>query len=156
MTPRELDWRSIRPKLRFIRELLDELVSYGEIDEARLRRDHMLQLAVERILTQIVEYAFKINTHVAAATLRQTSDSYKGSFPLAARAGVIDGELAATLIPSAGLRNVLVHAYDDLDVQRVLAAIPLAPVQYGEYVEQVAKWLRARENADNQNKSGGR
>jgi uncharacterized protein YutE (UPF0331/DUF86 family) len=156
MTPRELDWRSIRPKLRFIRELLDELVSYGEIDESRLRADHMLQLAVERILTQIVEYAFKINTHVTVARLRQASDSYRGSFSLAAKAGLIDPDLASALIPSAGLRNVLIHAYEDVDPQKVLAAIPLAPVQYGAYVEQVARWVGEQEKAEVQNRSGGR
>ena len=52
--------------------------------------------------------------------------------------------LAATLAPSAGLRNVLVHAYLDLDVARLVAAVPLATEQYGEYVRQVARWVADR------------
>lgn len=42
------------------------------------------------------------------------------------------------------LRNVLVHAYVDLDVDRLVAAVPLAVEQYGEYVRQVARWLADR------------
>ena len=46
--------------------------------------------------------------------------------------------------PSAGLRNVLVHAYVDLDLARLVAAVPLASEQYAEYVRQVARWVADR------------
>jgi hypothetical protein len=36
---------------------------------------------------------------------------------------------------------VLVQAYLDLDVARLVAAVPLASEQYGEYVRQAARWL---------------
>jgi uncharacterized protein YutE (UPF0331/DUF86 family) len=52
--------------------------------------------------------------------------------------------LAVRLAPSAGLRNVLVHAYVDLDVGLLVAAVPLASKQYGEYVRQVARWVADR------------
>ena len=57
--------------------------------------------------------------------------------------------VAARLAPSAGLRNVLVPAclapaYLDLDLERLVAAVPLATEQYGEYVRQVARWLTDR------------
>ena len=51
---------------------------------------------------------------------------------------------AHVLAPSAGLRNILVHAYLDLDVDRLVVAVPLATDQYGEYVRQVARWVAHR------------
>jgi hypothetical protein len=36
MTPREIDWRTVRAKLRRIRELLDQLDALGPVDAARL------------------------------------------------------------------------------------------------------------------------
>ena len=48
------------------------------------------------------------------------------------------------LAPSAGLRNVLVHAYLDLDVDRLAVAVPLATEQNSEYVRQVARWVADR------------
>ena len=45
---------------------------------------------------------------------------------------------------STGLRNAFVHAYVDLDVGRLVAAVPLAAEQYGEYVRQVARWVADR------------
>ena len=37
------------------------------------------------------------------------------------------------------------HAHVDLDVDRLVAAVPLAAEQYGEYVRQVARWVADRD-----------
>ena len=51
-----------------------------------------------------------MNSHVAVARLQRAPDSYAVSFALAAKAGLIDAQLAARLSPSAAMRNVLVHS----------------------------------------------
>lgn len=142
MTPRRLDWRSIRPKLRKIEELLDQLAELGEFDETRLNEDRLPTLAAERILTLVVDLAISINSHVSVARLGRAPDDYAESFVLAARAGVITDALAQTLAPSAGTRNVLIHAYIEVDYAKVAVAIPLALEHYREYVRQTARWLR--------------
>lgn len=144
MTPRKLDWRSLHAKLRRIRELLDDLRELGHLDAARLRTDRPASLAAERVLTLVVDLAFAINSHVAVSVLQRAPDSYADSFTLAAEAKMISTELAEALLPSAGMRNVLVHGYLEVDYGRVAAAIPLATEQYGEYVRQVARWLQER------------
>lgn len=89
MTPRALDWRSVRPKLRKIGELLDTLSGFGTLDGDRLRAEERTALATERILTLVVELAFAVNSHVAVARLQRAPDSYAESFALAAKAGLI-------------------------------------------------------------------
>lgn len=144
MTPRKLDWRSLRAKLRQIRELLDDLHELGPLDVTRLRTDRPAALAAERVLTLVVDLAFAVNSHVAVSVLERAPDTYADSFTLAAEAKIIGSELAEALLPSAGMRNVLVHSYLDVDYQKVATAIPLAIEQYGEYVRQVACWLQER------------
>lgn len=79
-----------------------------------------------------------------AALLARAPDDYTESFDRAADAGLIDRELAKALRPSVGLRNVLVHAYLDVDRDIVAAAVPLAIEQYGAYVRQAATFARDR------------
>jgi uncharacterized protein YutE (UPF0331/DUF86 family) len=55
--------------------------------------------------------------------------------------GVLDPDLAHALAPATGLRNVLVHAYLDLDLDRFVAAVPITRTQFAAYVRQVADWL---------------
>lgn len=148
MTPRALDWRSIRPKLRKIDGLLDTLRGFGALDGDRLRAEEPTALATERILTLIVELAFAVNSHVAVARLQRAPDSYAESFALAVKAGLIDADLAARLSPSAAMRNVLVHMYLEVDYDRVADAVPLTLEWYGEYVRQVAAWMREHETRD--------
>ncbi len=143
MTPRRLDWRAIEPKLRRIDELLRTLEKWGPFDGRRLREDELHALAVERILTLVVDLAFAVNGHVAAAVLGRAPDSYAESFDLAAETGLVTSDLAAALRPSAGTRNVLVHGYLEIDHEQVAAAIPLALRDYREYVRQAAGWVDA-------------
>jgi uncharacterized protein YutE (UPF0331/DUF86 family) len=126
-----------------MRRLLDELDRLGAVDAGRFAREYSTQLIVERIVSQLVDLAAGINAHVLAAETGAVPPDVRRS-SAAAAAGLIDEELAAVLAPSAGLRNVLVHAYVDLDVQRLVAAVPLAAEQYGEYVRQVARWVADR------------
>lgn len=100
------------------------------------------------MLTQLVELAFGINGHVVVARLDRAPDSYRASFDLAAQAGLITAELAATLTPSVGLRNVLVHNYTAVDRRIVSDAVPLAVEHYAAYVRHVAAFADLETSAD--------
>jgi uncharacterized protein YutE (UPF0331/DUF86 family) len=99
---------------------------------------------VERIVSQLVDLAAGINTHVLTTETGESPPDVRRSFTAVAETGLIDHDLAERLAPSAGLRNVLVHAYVDLDLARLVAAVPLASEQYAEYVRQVARWVADR------------
>jgi uncharacterized protein YutE (UPF0331/DUF86 family) len=144
VTPRRLDPAAVAGKLRAMRRLLDELDRLGPVDGHRFAREYATQLIVERVLSQLVDLAAGINTHVLAAQTGVAPPDIRRSFGAVAGAGLITEDLAAALAPSAGLRNVLVHAYVDLDVARLVAAVPLATEQFGEYVRQVARWVADR------------
>jgi uncharacterized protein YutE (UPF0331/DUF86 family) len=142
--PRALDGRSIRARLRRIRELLTWLAELGPIDPPRLFDEPATALAVERILTLLVDLALACNSAVASAVLGREPQTYEESFDLAARAGMITPELAAQLRPSAGMRNMLVHHCLDVDQAQVAMAVPRAPELYGAYAAQVAAFVADR------------
>ena len=144
MTPRQLDDAVILAKLRMMRRLLDELERLGRVDIERFAEEFAVQLVVERIISQLVDLASSINAHVVAVETAEPPANIRQSFAAASAVGLIGHDLADQLAPSAGLRNVLVHAYVDLDVTRLADAAPLAAEQYGEYVRQVARWVADR------------
>lgn len=53
--------------------------------------------------------------------------------------------LAGRVAPAAGLRNVLVHQYGNVEDARVHASIPVVLDAFREYVSAVVRWLEARE-----------
>lgn len=144
MTPATVDWRTITAKLVKMEERLADLAQLGEIGEHGMKLDHFRELAAERILILVVDLAVDINNHVSAVELRRAADSYRESFTLAAKAGLIHRDLANALEPSASMRNRLVHDYLEVDEEQVAAAVPLALEQYGRYIDQVRDWTLKR------------
>ena len=141
MTPPALDRDVVHAKLRALRELLDDLDAVPVLDRVALEQDRMLRHAVERVLTQVVELAAGINNHLVAARLGKGAPGYRESFLMAAQAGALPQELAERLAPSAGLRNVLVHEYVDVDLDQVVTAVALARTDYRSYVRAIADAL---------------
>ncbi|MGI8522845.1 MAG: type VII toxin-antitoxin system HepT family RNase toxin [Nocardioides sp.] len=144
MTPGHLDVGVVQARLRLIEELLDDLGRIDEVTATMLQEDRMLRHAVERILSQLVELAVAINSHVSATVLNEAPKDYRSSFQLATTAGLIGADLAGELQPSVGLRNVLAHEYVDIDLELVAIAVRLARSGYRAYVRSASTWLRER------------
>lgn len=139
MTPPSLDVATVHAKLHAMRELLDDLDGVGPVDVELLRRDRLLRYAVERILTSLVDLAVAVNGHLAVARLGAGATTYRESFALAERAGVLPPDLAQRLAPSAGLRNVLTHEYLAVELEFIVDGVTSARVDYREYVRVLAR-----------------
>jgi len=57
----------------------------------------------------------------------RSTRSYADAFRRLAGAGIIEQALADRLARAAGFRNVIVHAYDELDMRRVYRAASEGP-----------------------------
>jgi uncharacterized protein YutE (UPF0331/DUF86 family) len=151
VSPGDLQPARVHASLARLRELLtdlDDLV--GEPSAEDLRADRALRHITERILVQLVEVAVSVNSHIAAAQLERSPTDYRQSFDLAATAGALPDELAGRLRDAAGLRNVLVHEYLEIDLALVARSVPQARAGFGAYVREVARFLQrveAREPA---------
>lgn len=142
MSPRKFDPAIVQSKLTSMRDLLVDLERADLGDAATLRSDRYARHVVERILIALVELAASINSHVVAARHAQAPINHRHSFELAAEYGLISRELADELIPSVGMRNILVHEYLEIDIDRVAAAVKFARDGYGRYLRVVAELVR--------------
>lgn len=80
--------------------------SYEEDVEARLATQHALQLAIQ--------ICIDVAAHLVAASGRPAPDRYQDLFS-DLRGDGLDERLAQGLSQAAGLRNILVHDYLDVD-----------------------------------------
>lgn len=148
MTPRPFNPATVQARLELMDGVLRDLGSLGEVTPERLRSEPIVRAAVERFLGQLVDLAVSINTHIASAFGDAPPQDYRDSFTAAARAGALDDALAQRLKPSAGLRNVLIHEYVDIDIEQVATAVPLALRDYRRYVEAVARFVLAHADGE--------
>lgn len=125
-------------------DTLDDLRLLGPVDAERLDYDRLARRVVERCLSHLVDTAAAVNAHLVGAVFGHAPRDLADSFDQAAAAGVLDPDLAGRLRHSAGMRNVIVHSYDELDLSRVSAAVPLALADFGLYITAVARFVQAR------------
>jgi uncharacterized protein YutE (UPF0331/DUF86 family) len=139
----ELDTALVRRKLTAIRTNLHYLAQVAELSLDDYRGDRFRLKGAERMLQEIIEAAVDANQHLLAARNEAVGTDYRESFLAAGRAGVIPMTLAERLAPSAGLRDRLVHDYEDIDDAVVLQSFGKALNEFAEYVAAIESFLNS-------------
>lgn len=91
------------------------LAAYLDDEDLRARTERWLQLAIQIC----IDVGAQLLSEVSA---RPPSD-YAGVFRGLAEAGALDRETADRLADAAGQRNLLVHAYLDIDDREIFASL---------------------------------
>ncbi|MGQ0574227.1 MAG: type VII toxin-antitoxin system HepT family RNase toxin [Pseudonocardia sp.] len=113
-----------RDRVQFRLELLA-----GYRDELRRLRDlgldaYLREAYAGRYLVQVAaQTCIDLAGHVIASNGWRAPRSFADGFTVLCEHGVLDADLADRLRALAGLRNRLVHVYDEVDDERVHAAL---------------------------------
>jgi len=138
----ELDRALVRRKLTAISRNLADLEPIAGLSLQEYMSDRLRRKAVERLLQEVVDAAVDVNLHMLRTLDVELPGDYYTSFIEMGRHGVLTLELAERLAPAAGLRNRLVHEYDDIDDAIVLSAVRVASQDLGEFVTAIDGYLR--------------
>lgn len=109
---------------RRLRELDFRLASLRELaagGKERFRTEAAVRTQVERHLQIAVQAAIDIAVHILAEDSTRSPEDYGSAFIELGALGIVDEALAHELRLAAGLRNILVHAYLDVDPDQLWA-----------------------------------
>ncbi|MEF8824416.1 MAG: DUF86 domain-containing protein [Desulfohalobiaceae bacterium] len=137
----------VQRKLQLIAEDLGHLLHFRDLSLQELTDDFVQAAAVERILERMVMRAIDVNEHLISelstgAEERITRLSYRDTFLWLAELGVYPRDFAERIAKSAGLRNILVHDYNDLNREVVHSSIQSCLEDYHLYVEFLQAFVR--------------
>lgn len=124
-------------KLRRLSIYLADLTKHAGRTAAHIAED---PYAVERLLELLVQVSVDILSHLLAED-GVSPDSYRATFELAGEHGLLPIELTTRLARAAGLRNILVHLYEDIDYDIVATSIGPALEDFGELIRQLQSRL---------------
>ncbi|HEX9685719.1 MAG TPA: DUF86 domain-containing protein [Burkholderiales bacterium] len=140
----ELDRALVQRKLATITRNLADLAPIAALSAAEYASDRLRRKAVERLLQEVIEAAVDANLHLLRALNVDLPNDYYTTFMAIGRHEVVTLALAERLAPAAGLRNRLVHEYDDIDDGIVLGAVGRGCRDFAEYVAAVEQYLLQR------------
>jgi uncharacterized protein YutE (UPF0331/DUF86 family) len=123
-------------KLVYLRRLLHDLRAFAGASQAEIEAQHY---AVERIIELLVGAASDLLFHILAERGMQPS-SYREAFKLAGQNGLLSIELAERLQLAAGMRNILVHMYEDIDYAIVHQSIGDLLSDFADFITEAEQW----------------
>ncbi len=136
----------VRRKLARIVQALGRLRRERDLPLEAYLAQPDLQAVLERQLELVVGAAVDLNVHMLVQQGHATpADAFTSFLELARLTGAIDGELAAQLAPSTGLRNRLAHSYDEVDPALVYSGLKAALELYPRYVAAIEAFLERLE-----------
>jgi uncharacterized protein YutE (UPF0331/DUF86 family) len=121
-----------------VRRLRDRRPS--ELDT--LRKDLLLQDGIALSLLVAVQKAIDIALHIATDESWGIPSSYRESFELLAKHGVIDAPLSIALANTATLRNRIAHGYATIDIDRLWVEVPAGIASFDAFAAAIARYLQ--------------
>jgi uncharacterized protein YutE (UPF0331/DUF86 family) len=100
------------------------------------------ELVAERLLERIIGRMIDINYHLLTETDHPPPADYYASFTQLAAVGVYDAEFGRRLAACTGLRNRIVHEYDEVDPRKVHEALAAAMSDVSAYLRAIDDYVK--------------
>jgi uncharacterized protein YutE (UPF0331/DUF86 family) len=140
-----LDKNFIIRKVKLIHEELSHLEEFSNFSAEEIAADYKKTAIVERLLEKIITRAIDINQHIIAEMGKGTERirGYEDTFLALSEMGVYPQKFAQQIAPSAGLRNRLVHEYNELEPGIIYRSINESLEQYTKYCQHILDYISA-------------
>jgi uncharacterized protein YutE (UPF0331/DUF86 family) len=96
---------------------------------------------VERYLQLAIQVVLDISNHIVADNRLGGVEEYRDAIRLLGENGYVEPDLAQRLMPMAGLRNVLVHDYLDVDRDRIYTFVQDRLEDFEAFAVQIGRLL---------------
>lgn len=141
-----IDPELVTRKINLILKDVKELEPYRRMTLQEYLADRINELVVERLLERIIGRMIDINYHLVTELGCPPPRDYFESFTELGKLGVLPTDFARTVAQAAGLRNRIVHEYDEVDEQKIHEALPTVLEDIPRYIGHVHKLVRSRQD----------
>lgn len=117
-----VDTPSVDSRLEHLDALVTELDAIRSGGRDAYMSEWRTRLAAEHALQLAIQTCIDVGAHMVSELGLKTPADYRGVFESLCPAG-LDAELAQRLAAAAGMRNILVHGYLDVDDEAVWNAL---------------------------------
>ena len=102
------------------------------------------EVLVERYLERLIGRMIDINYHLITETGHPPPPDYQASFTQLADLGIFNHQFASRIASCAGLRNRIVHEYNELDPLKVFEALQAAVSDIPTYLAKINEHVTGR------------
>jgi len=135
----------ISRKLRSMKSYVDFLREYRSTTKKELEKDHLLKSAIERNFQLAIESALDIGEVIISSEDFEKPEDYKDIIMILGKHKILPMEFAERFAKAAGLRNILVHMYERVDVGKLHGYLQNNLEDFSEFAKLMARYLEKKE-----------
>lgn len=128
-------------KINLISQDFKEIVDLSRKSLQDFLASRVDEVLAERYLERMIGRMIDINYHLITESGSPPPTDYYQSFLFLERLGVLPRDLAQTIASCAGLRNRIVHEYDEIDPARIHEALRTATRDVPQYLAHVHRYI---------------
>ena len=137
-----VDRAVVRTKLSFADARMNELKLHRTVTLDRFRNDRTIQAAILHHLQVVAQACIDIASHIVADEGWGVPGTSKDLFDFLRQRQVITSSLAGEMKDLVGFRNLVVHAYDKLDLRRAHAQLPAYRRALARFLKSVVVYAK--------------
>lgn len=136
-----IDRLLITRKMSLILEDLAGMIRLSQQPREQYLKDSISEALAERYLERAIGRMIDVNFHLVIESGHAPPKDYHESFVLLGTLGIMTANFAKEMAMAAGLRNRIVHEYDDIDPERVYEALPVAVRRIPVYLDHIQRFV---------------
>ncbi len=136
-----VDIESVVERLQSLEEYTDYLKELRKMPLPDVKSDIKNRWAIERGLLLAIECILDIGSHIIAEEKLGRPKDYTEIIDVLGEKNVIPPGFAKQIRGIAGFRNILIHEYVEVDVEKVYEYLQKAPEQFDSFRSYIGKFL---------------
>lgn len=128
-------------KINLISEDLNELLSLSRKSLEEYLASRVDEVLAERYLERAIGRMIDINYHLITESGHSPPSDYDQSFIELGKLGILPAALALQIAGCAGLRNRIVHEYDEIDPRKVYEGLQAAVQDIPQHLAHVHQYI---------------
>jgi uncharacterized protein YutE (UPF0331/DUF86 family) len=140
-----VDKSLILRKISEIETCKSQLGEFSNITTKEYKENWKTQRIVERTLQMMIEICVDISNHIISEGGMRVPVSYADTFKILHDNSVIDSGLLDTMEKMAKFRNIIVHQYEEVDVEIVVLILEKYLGDFERFKEAILDYLKKQQ-----------
>ena len=136
-----IDKKVIEERLKILEKALEGLVNIREDSLDDIRHSLEKQWAVEHGLQLAIQTLLDIGSHILVEEGERNINNYTDIIRQLGEMGIIPREFAKSIEGMAGLRNILVHEYVNVDLEIIIKILQQRIEDFEQFISLIRKYL---------------
>ena len=128
-------------KLKYLQKYTEFLNKYKDIVKNKLEEDYILKSAIERNLQLALESVIDISEVIISEENLRKPEEYKETITLLVELKILTDKFAKKFAPAMGLRNILVHQYTKIDINKLHKHLKEDLEDFNTFAKAIIKYL---------------